>query len=259
MEVCRKLFEQGSRRRLIPVLGNYIEILNIIFLIYLQSTYFEILFKLCVNDEHYNWNTTRGKICCCFWFLVDLDKDLLWLRSITEEPDANTDTDDEGDDVGDDHGVHELVAPFGGFEDSVVAFVVRFKFPLFRRSDVGSGTPVPDEVWYRHGISFTDGVDVDSRPVLLPVVILLLIVGTVGRRLGRVVRHVGRHTTGCSTGSTVGSLSLSLSQHPHVVALTSKSNGRHCSAAENISREIHPRSSEGCWSIRHNWWWWHWH
>ena len=78
--------------------------------------------------------------------LVDLDKNLLWLRSITEEPDANTDTDDEGDDVGDDHGVHELVTPFGGFEDSVVAFVVRFKFPLFRRSDVGSGTPVPDEV-----------------------------------------------------------------------------------------------------------------
>ena len=78
--------------------------------------------------------------------LVDLDKDLLWLRSITEEPDANTNTNDEGDDVGDDHSVHELVAPFGGFEDSVVAFVVRLKFPLFRRSDVGSRTPVPDEV-----------------------------------------------------------------------------------------------------------------
>ena len=77
---------------------------------------------------------------------VDLDKNLLWLGRVSEEPDANTDTDDEGDNVGDDHGVHELVAPLGRFEHSVVTFVVRLDFPLFRRSDVWAGRPIPYEV-----------------------------------------------------------------------------------------------------------------
>jgi len=142
---------------------------------------------------------------------LHLDQDLFWLGRVSEEPDANTDTDDEGDDVGDDHSVHELVAPLGGFEHGVVAFVVRLDLPLFGRRDVGSRAPVPDEVGDRHGISFADGVDVDSRPVLLLVVILLLVIWTVWRRLGRVVGHVRRHPERCPTRGTVGRLSLGLS------------------------------------------------
>jgi len=94
--------------------------------------------------------------------LVNLDKNLFWLGRVSEEPDANTDTDDERDNVGDNHGVHELVAPLGGLEHGVVAFVIGLDLPLFGRSDVWSGTPVPDEVGYRDRVSFTDGVDIDS-------------------------------------------------------------------------------------------------